>query len=133
MTRNTLIDINRSAFVLMSSVALCAASFIASATPAYAAQVTSQEIAGKIVTQVPVSIAGYDMSKPSHVAKLARVVRTAANRACGGTPAAGELRASLAFQSCKDKAIANVSAQVDSPVLSAQLKVKSVHTQVAVR
>jgi UrcA family protein len=124
MSHYTGTTIRQSLTAALAATMITAVSFVAIAPlPAHAEE----------VTRVAVSRIGYDLTNPAHAAKLARAIRSAADRACGGVPSIRELTATSRFHACKAQALADAAAQVGSPVLSAQLNVVPVHTVVAIR
>ena len=107
-----------------------AAAFAAQSASA-ASPVTTQDVNGQTVQQIAISTSGYNLSNSNDAKTLARVIRTAASRICGGTPDAQDLQSISQYRACTTKAIAGAAEQVDSPALYATLNVAPTKTRLA--
>ena len=107
-----------------------AAAFTAQSASA-ASPVTTQDVNGQTVQQIAVSTSGYNLSNSNDAKTIARMIRTAASRVCGGTPDAQDLQSISQYRACTTKAIAGAAEQVDSPALYASLNVVPGKTRLA--
>ena len=107
-----------------------AAAFTAQSASA-ASPVTTQDAHGQTVQQIAVSTSGYNLSNSNDAKTIARMIRTAASRVCGGTPDAQDLQSISQYRACTTKAIAGAAEQVDSPALYATLNVAPTKTRLA--
>ena len=118
----------------MTKTIIIAAAFAAAFTAqsvSAASPVTVQDANGQTVQQIAISTSGYNLSNSNDAKTLARVIRTAANRVCGGTPDAQDLHSFSQYRACTAKAIAGAAEQVDSPALHASLNVVPSKTRLA--
>ena len=118
----------------MTKSIIIAAAFAAAFTAQSASAtspVTTQDANGQSVQQVAISASGYNLSNSNDAKSLARVIRTAASRVCGGTPDVQDLRSISQYRACTAKAIAGAAEQVDSPALYATLNVAPSKTRLA--
>ena len=112
-----------SAFALVASVALCAAtSIMLVPAQAQAAPVSDNHI----VRTAEVSTSGYDLSRPRDAERLARKIRSAARTVCGDTNGRVDLATAVAVQRCQTSALESAARKVNNLTVSALLNIKTV-------